>query len=81
MIYWLRYTVLFFISIYQRTLSCDHGLMRFFYPGGFCRYQPTCSDYAYQAINKHGIIKGGRLAIWRVVRCNPVAKGGYDPIP
>lgn len=81
MAYWSRYLVLSLIKLYQNTLSCDHGLMRFFYPGGFCRYQPTCSDYAYQSVERYGIIKGGRLAIWRIIRCHPGAKGGYDPIP
>ena len=46
-----------------------------------CRFYPTCSDYAYEAIEKHGIIKGGRLAIWRVLRCNPFGKGGIDLVP
>lgn len=46
-----------------------------------CIYTPTCSQYALEAIEKHGVIKGGLLAIWRVLRCNPFAKGGYDPVP
>lgn len=46
-----------------------------------CRYQPTCSEYAYEAIEKYGIIKGGRLGIWRVMRCNPLGKSGWDPVP
>lgn len=46
-----------------------------------CRFYPSCSDYAYEAIDKHGLIKGGRLAIWRVLRCNPFCKGGIDPVP
>lgn len=45
-----------------------------------CRFYPTCSQYAYEAIAKYGIIKGGRLAIWRVLRCNPFNPGGYDPV-
>ncbi|MCT4612975.1 MAG: membrane protein insertion efficiency factor YidD [Clostridia bacterium] len=43
-----------------------------------CRYYPTCSDYTYQAINKYGIIKGGFLGLWRILRCNPFSKGGID---
>jgi len=46
-----------------------------------CRFHPTCSEYAYVAIEKYGIIKGGRLASWRVLRCNPFGKGGWDPVP
>lgn len=46
-----------------------------------CKYVPTCSLYAIQAIEKHGALKGSLLAIWRILRCNPFAKGGYDPVP
>ena len=46
-----------------------------------CRYVPSCSDYGYQAIEKYGIIRGGAMTVWRVLRCNPFSKGGYDPVP
>jgi len=46
-----------------------------------CRFSPTCSEYAKEAIEKYGVLKGGCLAIWRVLRCNPFCKGGYDPVP
>lgn len=46
-----------------------------------CPYYPTCSTYALQAIEKHGACKGGALAAWRILRCNPFSKGGYDPVP
>lgn len=46
-----------------------------------CIYTPTCSEYAMEAIQKHGVLKGTGLAIWRVLRCNPFMKGGYDPVP
>ncbi|MCC6791175.1 MAG: membrane protein insertion efficiency factor YidD [Thermomicrobiales bacterium] len=46
-----------------------------------CRFHPTCSEYGYEAIRKYGLIKGGRLAVWRVLRCNPWGKGGFDPVP
>ena len=46
-----------------------------------CIYTPTCSEYAMEAIEKHGVLKGTGLAIWRVLRCNPFMKGGYDPVP
>ncbi|KXB54026.1 membrane protein insertion efficiency factor YidD [Lachnoanaerobaculum saburreum] len=45
-----------------------------------CIYTPTCSQYAIEALKKHGIIKGTLLSIWRILRCNPLAKGGYDPV-
>ncbi len=46
-----------------------------------CPYYPTCSTYALQAIEKYGCFKGGLLAAWRILRCNPFSKGGYDPVP
>ncbi len=46
-----------------------------------CRFVPTCSEYGYEAVAKYGIIKGGRLALWRILRCNPFGRGGYDPVP
>ena len=46
-----------------------------------CIYFPTCSQYAVEAIEKHGALKGGLLAVWRILRCNPFSKGGYDPVP
>lgn len=49
--------------------------------GGQCRFAPTCSHYAEQAIRTHGAIKGSALASWRVLRCNPYGKGGLDPVP
>jgi uncharacterized protein len=45
-----------------------------------CRYWPTCSEYALQAIQKHGVLKGGLLGAWRIIRCNPWSKGGIDPV-
>ncbi|MCK4540038.1 membrane protein insertion efficiency factor YidD [Candidatus Parcubacteria bacterium] len=67
------------IKIYQKTLSPDHGFFRFLHPFGFCRFFPTCSEYSIQAFKKHGIIKGLIKSIWRIIRCNPWNKGGYDP--
>lgn len=46
-----------------------------------CRFTPTCSEYAMQAIEKYGAVKGGWLALKRILRCNPFHKGGYDPVP
>jgi putative membrane protein insertion efficiency factor len=67
-----RRPALWLIRFYQRFIS----------PGlpTSCRFQPTCSEYAYQAIDKYGIIKGGGMAVWRVLRCNPFVHGGYDPV-
>lgn len=46
-----------------------------------CPYIPSCSEYGMEAIEKYGVLKGGALALWRIIRCNPFSKGGYDPVP
>ena len=46
-----------------------------------CKFIPTCSEYGIEAIEKYGALKGGLLTIWRILRCNPFSKGGYDPVP
>jgi len=68
------------IRWYQKTLSPDHGLFSVFYSEGFCRFRPTCSQYTYEAIEKYGVIIGGLKGLWRIMRCNPWSKGGYDPV-
>jgi putative membrane protein insertion efficiency factor len=45
-----------------------------------CRYVPSCSEYALEAVKRYGALRGGALAVWRLVRCHPFAKGGYDPV-
>ncbi|MDR2546774.1 MAG: membrane protein insertion efficiency factor YidD [Lachnospiraceae bacterium] len=45
-----------------------------------CPYYPSCSSYAIEAVNEHGVLKGGLMAVWRILRCNPFSKGGYDPV-
>ena len=46
-----------------------------------CKYIPTCSQYGLEAIERFGVLKGLGLTVWRVLRCNPFSKGGYDPVP
>lgn len=63
------------------------GLVRFYrtaispYTPACCRYYPTCSQYALEALEKYGAWKGSWLAVRRILRCNPFHKGGYDPVP
>jgi hypothetical protein len=76
----VRLWVLKLIRVYQKTISFDHGIFRHFFPNGYCRFHPTCSEYGYQAVEKYGVIKGGWLALWRIIRCNPWNKGGNDPL-
>jgi len=78
--YYPRFIAIKIIKLYQKTLSFDHGFFRFMYPHGFCRFKPTCSEYAINALEKHGFIRGGLMAFWRVLRCNPWNKGGWDPV-
>ena len=74
------WAAIFIIRAYQKTLSPDHGFFKFLKPYGFCRFHPTCSEYAAQSLEKHGFLKGGVKALWRVLRCNPWNKGGHDPV-
>jgi len=76
----MKKLLILIIGIYQKTLSPDHGWFSFRYPGGFCKYQPDCSEYAKQAIEKKGAFKGIVLSFWRVLRCNPFSKGGLDEV-
>ncbi|HAM88066.1 TPA: membrane protein insertion efficiency factor YidD [Candidatus Falkowbacteria bacterium] len=74
----MKKQIIFLIKLYQKTLSPDHGIIKNKYPFGYCRFYPTCSEYAIQTIEKNGIIKGCISAIWRILRCNPFNKGGID---
>lgn len=69
-----RWALLALIRAYQKVLSPT-------LPPNTCRFYPSCSHYGYQAIYKYGVIKGGVMTVWRVLRCNPFNPGGYDPVP
>ena len=62
------------IRFYQRAISPRKGKPA-------CRYIPSCSQYATTAIERYGAWKGGWMAAWRLLRCNPFSRGGYDPVP
>lgn len=70
----MKTVFLWLIRFYQKYISpCKRPC---------CRFVPTCSQYAYEAITKYGAIKGGVLALWRLLRCNPFNKGDiFDPVP
>jgi putative membrane protein insertion efficiency factor len=70
----VKRALLALLRFYKRHIS--PGL-----PQNRCKYLPTCSEYAYEAIERHGAIRGSLLAVWRVLRCNPFSRGGYDPVP
>jgi putative membrane protein insertion efficiency factor len=64
---------LFIIKFYRKYISPMKSTK--------CPYFPSCSEYGMEAIEKYGALKGGALALWRIIRCNPFSKGGYDPVP
>jgi putative membrane protein insertion efficiency factor len=69
----MKRPLLALIRLYQRRIS-----------GGLppaCRFQPTCSHYAYDAIEAHGAFRGSAMTLWRLLRCNPLNDGGFDPVP
>lgn len=67
------------IWAYQRTLSPVIPVVMGPYCG--CRFHPTCSHYAAEAVRTHGALVGALLAVWRIVKCNPLHAGGLDPVP
>ena len=68
----MKYISIKLIELYQKIPGPWHNK---------CRFYPTCSNYAKEAILKYGFIKGWYLAIKRIIKCNPLYKGGYDPVP
>jgi putative membrane protein insertion efficiency factor len=70
---WPRLCILALIRLYQMIFSP-------MLPANTCRFYPSCSHYGYQAVYKHGALKGTLMAAWRVLRCNPFNAGGYDPV-
>lgn len=69
----MKKVLIFFLKVYKNGISP-------FLPQA-CRFTPTCSEYAMEAISKYGAIKGTILASYRLLRCNPFCRGGYDPVP
>lgn len=71
------------LLVYKNVLSpVLHTFTRLFSPvPAGCRFLPTCSEYAYVALRRHGLWRGGWLAVWRLLRCHPFTAGGFDPVP
>ena len=69
----MKHVLIFLVKFYRKWISPMRRPC--------CRYIPTCSQYALQALEKYGSFKGGWLAFRRILRCNPLHKGGYDPVP
>ncbi len=69
----MKNVIIKIIKFYQKNLSPLKSTK--------CPYIPSCSQYGLEAVEKYGAFKGSLLAIWRIIRCNPFSKGGYDPVP
>ena len=67
-----RYFAVAAIKLYQKAISP-------MLPDS-CRFSPTCSQYALQAVQKHGVLRGISMGLWRIMRCHPFSKGGFDPV-
>lgn len=68
----MKYVLIYLIKLYQKIPGPWHG---------YCKFQPTCSNYAICVLNEFGFFKGSYLTIKRILRCNPFNDGGYDPVP
>lgn len=71
---WLANGLIACVRFYQQTLHSFFGY-------GSCRFTPTCSQYMIEAVQVYGPFKGLGLGLWRILRCNPFCRGGYDPVP
>jgi uncharacterized protein len=69
----LRWLFVLPVRLYQGTISRITPAT--------CRFKPTCSQYAVEAVERHGVLRGGALSTWRLLRCNPFVEGGWDPVP
>ena len=69
----MKYPLLWLIRFYRKNISPNTP------PS--CKFTPTCSQYGLEAIERFGAFKGGFMMLWRILRCNPFSKGGYDPVP
>ena len=79
----MKKIVLFLINIYQKTFSYDHGVLgKIFSNTRYCKFNPTCSEYTYTAVDRYGVFKGISMGLKRFSKCNSKTPAGtYDPVP
>ncbi len=84
----MKKLVLSSILFYQRFLSLDTGILAPLFhrltgtaKGSFCRFTPRCSQYSYEAVNSYGILYGLYLGVRRIMKCHPLGRSGFDPVP
>ncbi|MEW6301985.1 MAG: membrane protein insertion efficiency factor YidD [Verrucomicrobiota bacterium] len=75
----MQHVLIFAIGLYRKVLS--PALTALFSPQGMCRYTPSCSEYAQEAVRAHGAVRGGWLGVKRLCRCHPWGGCGHDPVP
>lgn len=76
----IKTLILLAIRGYQKTISPDHGWGRALFPGAGCHFYPSCSEYAYQSLERYGVLFGIVRAAKRLTRCHPWSSGGLDPV-
>lgn len=79
----MKYVVIQLLRFYRRVLSLDHGIAGKIIPhtGTVCRFEPSCSLYMEEAVNRYGVLAGGWMGLKRLSRCHPWGKFGPDPVP
>ena len=74
----MKRIILKIIKTYQKTISPNHGVILFGSAAMRCRFYPSCSQYAFEAVSRYGVLKGALKGLWRILRCSPLSKGGVD---
>ncbi len=76
----MKKVILQLITVYQKTISLDHGVFSKVYSRRLCRFHPTCSEYMFTAVERYGAMRGMWMGTKRIGRCHPWNEGGYDPV-